>query len=182
MKINIYSRDKDAAQKSDFVTLHCPLTPENKGFIDKEFIAGMKDGAVLINTARGALVNESDLAEALKSGKLAAAALDVLSTEPPKAGHPLIGLDVYKRQLYNLFRRKEIILAEAALLPHVANAILQLVIIISSSAADRKFQHISPVSYTHLDVYKRQLYRLDFCAFLDITVFYVLDDLFRAAF
>ena len=92
MKINIYSRDKDAAQKSDFVTLHCPLTPENKGFIDKEFIAGMKDGAVLINTARGALVNESDLAEALKSGKLAAAALDVLSTEPPKAGHPLIGL------------------------------------------------------------------------------------------
>ncbi len=76
----------------DIISLHCPLTPENKGFIDKEFIAGMKDGAVLINTARGALVNESDLAEALKSGKLAAAALDVLSTEPPKAGHPLIGL------------------------------------------------------------------------------------------
>lgn len=92
MKINIYSRDRKAAMESDFVTLHCPLTPENKGFINAGFIKGMKDGAVLINTARGALVNEADLAAALRSGKLAAAAVDVLACEPPEKPHPLIGL------------------------------------------------------------------------------------------
>lgn len=93
MKVNIYSRNKEAAIQSDFLSLHCPATPENAGFINKEFIGSMKDGAVLINTARGALINEADLAEALKSGKLAAAALDVISKEPPTEPHPLIGLD-----------------------------------------------------------------------------------------
>lgn len=92
MKVNIYSQDPKAAQQSDYVTLHCPATAENKGFINKAFIAGMKDGAVLINTARGALIHEEDLAEALKSGKLAAAGLDVLTCEPPAEPHPLIGL------------------------------------------------------------------------------------------
>lgn len=92
MQVNIYSQNKEAAQKSDYLTLHCPLTADNKGFINKAFIASMKDGAVLINTARGALVNEEDLAEALKSGKLSAAAVDVLAQEPPKDPHPLIGL------------------------------------------------------------------------------------------
>lgn len=92
MKVNVYSRDPKAAQNSDYVSLHCPLTIENKGFINKDFIAGMKDGAVLINTARGALVNEQDLADALKSGKLSAAAVDVLASEPPADPHPLIGL------------------------------------------------------------------------------------------
>lgn len=92
MKINIYSQDKKAAMESDILTLHCPLTPENTGFINADFIKGMKDGAMLINTARGALINEADLAEALRSGKLAAAALDVLSCEPPEKPHPLIGL------------------------------------------------------------------------------------------
>ena len=91
MKVNIYSRDRDAAIGSDILTLHCPATPENKGFVNKEFISSMKDGAILINTARGALVNEEDLRDALVSGKLKAAALDVVEKEPMAADSPLIG-------------------------------------------------------------------------------------------
>ena len=90
MKVNIYSRDREAAIKSDIVTLHCPLDANNKGFINKEFIAQMKDGAILINTARGGLVNEADLVEALKSEKIAAAGLDVVGVEPPTAPNELI--------------------------------------------------------------------------------------------
>lgn len=92
MTVNIYSRDPEAAIQSDIVSLHCPATPENKGFVNKEFLSRMKDGAILINTARGALLNEEDVAEALKSGKLSAAAADVLNGEPPRTGHPLIGI------------------------------------------------------------------------------------------
>ena len=90
MKINIYSRDPEETLKSDILTLHCPATPENTGFINKEFISRMKDGAILINTARGALVNEEDLRDALNSGKLAAAAADVVKGEPMSADSPLL--------------------------------------------------------------------------------------------
>ncbi len=78
-------------RQSDIVSLHLPLTNSNRGFVNKEQLEKMKDTALLINTARGQLVNEADLAEALNNGKIAGAATDVLSEEPPVAGNPLIG-------------------------------------------------------------------------------------------
>lgn len=93
MQINIYSQDPEAAIKSDFLTLHCPLTAENKEFINEEFIGRMKPGAVLINTARGGLIDEAAVAKALQDGRLSAAGIDVLTTEPPDENCPLIGLD-----------------------------------------------------------------------------------------
>jgi len=74
----------------DVVSLHCPLTPQTRGLIDAERIALMKPGALLINTGRGPLVNEADLAAALHSGRLGGAGLDVLSLEPPEATNPLL--------------------------------------------------------------------------------------------
>lgn len=76
--------------ESDFVSLNCPLTAENSAFVNKNLIETMKPTAVLINTGRGALINESDLADALNSNLIAAACLDVLSTEPPVKQNPLI--------------------------------------------------------------------------------------------
>lgn len=77
--------------ESDFISLNCPLTAENTGMVNRERIALMKSSAYLVNTARGPLVDEAALAEALNSGKIAGAALDVLAVEPPKADNPLIG-------------------------------------------------------------------------------------------
>ena len=76
--------------RADVVTLHCPLTPETRGLVNARRLARMKPNAMLINTSRGPLVVEHDLAEALAAGRLAGAALDVLPVEPPVAGSPLL--------------------------------------------------------------------------------------------
>ena len=76
--------------QADVVSLHCNLTPENTGLINKETIAKMKDGVILINNARGQLIDEQDVADALNSGKIAAAGLDVVYSEPIKADNPLL--------------------------------------------------------------------------------------------
>ena len=77
--------------RSDVITLHCPLFPETKQLINRETIGKMKDGAILINTARGPVIDEAAVAEALRSGKLYAAAADVATTEPLPADSPLLG-------------------------------------------------------------------------------------------
>jgi glycerate dehydrogenase len=77
-------------RRADVVTLHCPLTPETQGLVNAQRLASMKPEAFLINTGRGALVVESDLAEALNSGRIAGAGLDVLSVEPPRPDNPLL--------------------------------------------------------------------------------------------
>ncbi|SJZ52370.1 glycerate dehydrogenase [Pilibacter termitis] len=76
--------------ESDVISLHCPLFPETEGMINKESIAKMKDGVMLINNSRGPLINEADVAEALNSGKIRGAALDVVSTEPINSDNPLL--------------------------------------------------------------------------------------------
>jgi len=76
--------------QADVISLHCPLFPSTEGMINKESIAKMKDKVIIINTSRGPLINENDLAEALNSGKVYAAGLDVVSSEPLKAENPLL--------------------------------------------------------------------------------------------
>ncbi len=78
--------------QGDFISLHCPLTANNAGFVNKELLGLMKPTAYLLNTARGALINEKELAQVLYQKTIAGAALDVLSMEPPEKGNPLTGL------------------------------------------------------------------------------------------
>ncbi len=86
--VNLY----ELFMQSDVVSLHCPQTSDNHAFVNKEILELMKPTSFLINTARGTLVNEKDLAQALQQHRIAGAALDVLSTEPPAKSNPLVGL------------------------------------------------------------------------------------------
>jgi glycerate dehydrogenase len=88
-----YAQLDELFAKSDVISLHCPLFDATKGIINKDNIAKMKDGVILINTSRGPLVVEEDLADALRSGKVAAAGLDVVSTEPIGADNPLLSVE-----------------------------------------------------------------------------------------
>lgn len=81
---------EDLFSRSDVIALHMPLLPFNIGIINKEHIAKMKDGVIIINNSRGQMIVEQDLADALNSGKVAAAGLDVVSTEPIRGDNPLL--------------------------------------------------------------------------------------------
>jgi glycerate dehydrogenase len=83
---------RELLASADVLTLHCPLTAATRGLIGAAELGAMKRSALLINTARGGLVDEAALAAALRSGRIAGAGLDVLSVEPPAAGNPLLGL------------------------------------------------------------------------------------------
>ena len=89
-KIAEYVEMDELLARSDVVVLHCPLFPETNGLINKNTIARMKDGVILINNSRGQLIVEQDLADALESGKVAAAGLDVVSAEPIREDNPLL--------------------------------------------------------------------------------------------
>jgi glycerate dehydrogenase len=89
-----FSPAKEMLAQSDIVSLHLPLTPQTRNLIGAAELACMKPGALLINTARGGLVDEQALAEALERGTLGGAGFDVLSTEPPRQSNPLLELDL----------------------------------------------------------------------------------------
>jgi glycerate dehydrogenase len=86
-----YASLDEVFRTSDALSLHCPLTPETERLVRRERLDTMQNGALLVNTARGGLVDEPDLLHALESGTLGGAALDVLSVEPPPHDHPLLG-------------------------------------------------------------------------------------------
>ena len=85
----------EVISKSDIISIHVPCTDETRGLINKDTIAKMKDGVYLVNTARGPIVREDDLYEALKSGKIAGHATDVFEKEPVDLNHPMLGLENY---------------------------------------------------------------------------------------
>lgn len=88
--VGVFSSVEDVFKESDFISLHCPLTDTNREFVNSDLLDLMKRTAYLINTSRGQLINEEDLADALNRNRIAGAALDVLSKEPPDDSNPLL--------------------------------------------------------------------------------------------
>lgn len=86
----LFTDPETLIRESDYISIHCPLTDETRGMVNAEFIGKMKDGAVIVNTSRGAVLNEADVAAALHSGKLSGAGLDVLAKEPADPANPLL--------------------------------------------------------------------------------------------
>ena len=89
----VYAPLTELLQKADIISLHCPLTPETKHIINADSISLMKKGAVIINTARGGLIDETALISALESGHIKAAGLDVFEKEPPEKTNPLLSFN-----------------------------------------------------------------------------------------
>ena len=90
--VELVSMD-ELLKRSDYITIHVPKTNDTLNLIDKECFAKMKEGVLLVNCARGGIVNEKDLYDAIQSKKVAGAALDVFEKEPPEADNPLVGCD-----------------------------------------------------------------------------------------
>ena len=91
--IGTYVTREELLARADIISLHCPLFPDTEGIIGRENLAKMKDGVIILNTSRGPLVDEAALAEALKSGKVYAAGVDVVSTEPIRPDNPLLSCE-----------------------------------------------------------------------------------------
>lgn len=111
-------------RRTDILSLHCPLTPQTRGMIGRAQLEALPAGALLINTARGALVDEDALVEALRSGHLAGAGLDTFATEPPDPGHPLLKLD------------------NVICTPHIAGATREALLRVGTIAATNIVRHL----------------------------------------
>jgi D-3-phosphoglycerate dehydrogenase len=124
--LSLVPRIDELFERADIISLHAVITDQTREIINAQAIAQMKDGVLIINAARGALINNTDLAAALRSGKVAGAALDVYDVEPPAPDNPLLGLDnvVYTPHLgASTFEAQEAVGVEAA--HAVINALLK---------------------------------------------------------
>lgn len=123
--LKLVPRLEDLLEQADFISLHALTTPETTGMINAKTIALMKDGVCIINAARGKLINNADLAEALKSGKVAGAALDVYDVEPPSPDNPLLNLP---NVIYTPHLGASTLAAQNAVSEHAAEAVYRALV------------------------------------------------------